>query len=446
MGFSRIEDVMLAHKKKVFDIVQKKAKNFIKHVYPTLKEQGIEIRAVGGCVRDGLCGHTPTDIDFCTPALPETLMSLKIRNVDILPTGIDHGTVTFVVHDFDDGTELFEVTTLRTDIETDGRHAKVGFTNDWHKDAERRDFTVNAMSMDIETGEIFDYYNGLYHVRYNNLVFVGDATKRIEEDYLRMLRAARFCAKGFDLDLIGSIAIRNLQAKERMRDTISGERIWSEFKKLCDGRFAKKGLDTLFNADMFEYIHLPFWTNNNFIQSFFSVSLNSLLSCTTHKLIAQVDTHPGISKATILVAACIQNQEELDLLFSELKLSRKEYDFIQFILENKNPNNTKETYNRLLVDDVPLPFVLCLACIDNKNLEITDNKIATLQGMCANRPVFPIAGHNLIDIGFTPGPIVGDVLKKLKFYWKISNYTLTLAQLIKAAKQMLPVEASQNDK
>jgi poly(A) polymerase len=183
------------------------------------------IRFVGGCVRDALLGREPTDLDLATTALPEeTLRLLGEAHIKAVPTGIEHGTVTAVV-----GGRPFEITTLRRDVETDGRRAVVAFTSDWREDAARRDFTINALSADRD-GQVHDYFGGLADLASRRVRFVGDAAQRIREDYLRVLRFYRFSAWYADtFDAPGRAACAaNLDGLARL----SGERVRAELWKL----------------------------------------------------------------------------------------------------------------------------------------------------------------------------------------------------------------------
>jgi poly(A) polymerase len=148
-------------------------------------------RYVGGAVRDGLLGLPVNDVDLATRLKPdEVIRRLEKARIKAVPTGIDHGTITAV----SDG-HPFEITTLRTDVSTDGRRATVAFTDDWKADAARRDFTINALSADPESGEIFDYFGGLDDLGQRHVRFIGDPLQRIAEDYLRILRFFRFHAR-----------------------------------------------------------------------------------------------------------------------------------------------------------------------------------------------------------------------------------------------------------
>ncbi len=159
------------------------------HVLAVLDHAGEEARVVGGAVRNALFGQQPGEIDIATTALPGAVIErARAAGFKAVPTGIDHGTVTVIA----DGMP-FEVTTLRADVETYGRRAKVAFGRDWKVDAERRDFTMNALSIN-RAGEIFDYVGGRADIEARRVRFIGDARRRIAEDYLRILRFFRFHA------------------------------------------------------------------------------------------------------------------------------------------------------------------------------------------------------------------------------------------------------------
>ncbi len=187
-----------------------------------------EARFVGGAVRNALLGTSVADIDIAVPLRPEQAQArLMAAGIKVVPTGIDHGTVTAII-----GSRAFEITSLRRDVETDGRHAVIAYTSDWSEDAFRRDFTINALYADAD-GEIFDYATGVEDLIAGRVRFMGDAATRIAEDYLRILRLFRFHAwygKG-DIDAEGlraSADARSYLAK------LSGERIAKELLRLVE--------------------------------------------------------------------------------------------------------------------------------------------------------------------------------------------------------------------
>ena len=195
------------------------------------QEQGFDIRIVGGAVRDILLGIQPKDVDLGTNATPSEMIALfKQYKVHYIETGLQHGTITAHVNKRD-----FEVTTLRIDAETDGRHAKVQFTDDWKLDAERRDLTFNAMSLGLD-GSLFDYFGGREDLFNHRVRFVGDPMLRIQEDYLRILRYFRFYGRiALEPDNHDQTTLNVIRECSDGLRQISVERIWMEVSKILTG-------------------------------------------------------------------------------------------------------------------------------------------------------------------------------------------------------------------
>jgi len=184
-----------------------------------------EVRFVGGCVRKALCGENIDDIDLATSLDPNEVKNRLTKNgVKVIETGISHGTLTAILNK-----KKFEITTLRKDVFTDGRHANVEFTHDWESDAKRRDFTINAIYSDI-LGRIFDPLNGISDLNNGNVKFIGLPEHRIQEDFLRILRYFRFFIQysknEHDHNVIQSIK-KNINGLNK----ISNERIFNELEK-----------------------------------------------------------------------------------------------------------------------------------------------------------------------------------------------------------------------
>ena len=166
-----------------------------KKIMSLLNKEGDFARFVGGCVRDSLINIRTNDIDIATKHKPENVIEILSSNsIKVIPTGFDHGTVSIFTDTFN-----FEITTLRSDTETDGRHAKVSFTDSWEEDSKRRDFTINSIYLS-PNGDIFDPNDGTLDLIKRNIVFIGDPRERIQEDYLRILRYFRFCGYYGDED------------------------------------------------------------------------------------------------------------------------------------------------------------------------------------------------------------------------------------------------------
>ncbi|CAH2247064.1 CCA tRNA nucleotidyltransferase 1, mitochondrial [Pelobates cultripes] len=191
-----------------------------------------EIRIAGGAVRDLLVGNQPHDVDFATTATPDQMkaMFLKAGIRMINNKGEKHGTVTARIDD-----QNFEITTLRVDLQTDGRHAEVQFTTDWKGDAERRDLTINSMFLGFD-GTLYDYFNGYEDLQKRCIRFVGDPAQRIQEDYLRILRYLRFYGRISEKPGIHTTATLDaIKENAPGLSGISGERIWVELKKILEG-------------------------------------------------------------------------------------------------------------------------------------------------------------------------------------------------------------------
>ncbi|WP_448502058.1 CCA tRNA nucleotidyltransferase [Sphingomonas sp.] len=193
-------------------------------------------RFVGGAVRDALLGTDAADVDIATRHRPEQVLDLlKATGIKAVPTGIAHGTITAVLP-----SGPVEVTTLRHDVATDGRHAQVAFTDDWRADAARRDFTINALYADPVNGKVYDYFDGLADLDARHVRFIGDPLERIAEDHLRILRFFRFLARFGDEPDAAALAACTARARDLM--ALSRERIADELLKLL---VAREAVETL---------------------------------------------------------------------------------------------------------------------------------------------------------------------------------------------------------
>ena len=188
-----------------------------------------QTRFVGGCVRDALLDIPVSDVDLATRLPPDAVMDrLKAARIKAVPTGIAHGTVTAVIH-----SRPIQVTTLRRDLSTDGRHAVIAFTDDWREDAARRDFTINALSAEPESGDVHDYFGGEADIASRRVRFIGDPLERIAEDHLRILRFFRFHAR-FGADKPDTAGLDACAARANDLMALSRERIADELLKLLE--------------------------------------------------------------------------------------------------------------------------------------------------------------------------------------------------------------------
>uniref|UniRef100_A0A5F9DVU9 CCA tRNA nucleotidyltransferase 1, mitochondrial n=1 Tax=Oryctolagus cuniculus TaxID=9986 RepID=A0A5F9DVU9_RABIT len=273
-----------------------------------------ELRIAGGAVRDLLAGVKPQDVDFATTATPAQMKQMfQAAGVRMINNkGEKHGTVTARLHE-----ENFEITTLRIDVTTDGRHAEVEFTTDWQKDAERRDLTINSMFLGFD-GTLFDYFNGYEDLKNKKVRFVGQAKQRIQEDYLRILRYFRFY--GRVVEKPGEHDPETLEAiAENAHGLagISGERIWVELKKILTGRHVHHLVHLIYDLHVAPHIGLPA-----------SASLEEF-----NKVTKNVE---GFSpKPMTVLASLFKAQDDVTKLDLRLKISKEEKNLGLFIVKNR---------------------------------------------------------------------------------------------------------------
>ncbi len=246
----------------------------VKKIFKIIEEFSAtsEIRYVGGCVRKIINNEVIDDIDLAVNLNPDEVSKiLKENNIKFYKTGIDHGTITALINN-----KKFEITSLRKDISTDGRHAKVKFSNDWYEDASRRDFTINSIYADID-GNLFDPFDGKKDLESGEVIFIGEAHKRIKEDYLRILRYVRFFVnyskKKHDPN-ITKIIKQNLDGINK----ISSERLLEEFKKLFYSCSFYKLTKDIFCFEIIKLVFPQFKNINIFekLNSFAKKNINNL--------------------------------------------------------------------------------------------------------------------------------------------------------------------------
>lgn len=374
------------------------------------------LRFVGGCVRDALLGRLVSDIDIATPLLPEVVMALLgAQGIKTIPTGIAHGTVTALV-----GKKHFEITTLRCDVSTDGRHATVAFTDDWCQDASRRDFTMNALYCDAK-GEITDFFSGVDDAKNGKVRFIGDAAQRIREDALRILRFFRFFAhygKGAP-DAEGLAAAAKLAA---MMEGLSGERIQQEMLKLLTAASAGDVVDIMQQVGVWRYV-IP--------QALPTQSLKNLPA-----VMQKTDCAPD---ATLSLAALLRSMPEeagrnIQHISNRWKLSRAHHmrlrdlcgvwDVSKIVWEEKLLKKLIRKQGReLFIDGVRLWMA-----------EGADEASALGAIALARQwqiPEFPLTGDDLKAQGLSEGKAIGIALARLEEAWEAADYRLSKEELLK---------------
>lgn len=402
----------------------------LKRIFALLNADGGEVRIVGGAVRNALMDLPVVDVDLATTLTPDVVVArAKAAGIKAVPTGIEHGTVTLVI----DG-EGFEVTTLRRDVETNGRHAQVAFGTDWQTDAERRDLTINALYAD-EKGDIIDLIDGLPDIETGTVRFIGDAAMRISEDYLRILRFFRFFAHYGS----GRPDADGLRASARAKDklgTLSAERVWSELKKLLSARDPSRALLWMRQSGVLTEI-LPETEK-------WGIDAIHGLVATEQALGWAVD--PMLRLSAILPP----DRDRLVALAARLRLSKAEAAYLTHWASAPaaDPELKETALDRLLyrqgVEGVKTRLKLALAAAraDVSAGDTAMQKVARLSTLLAraekfHKPGFPLSGVDVMAAGVEAGPKVGEVLKSLEEKWIDVNFSLDRAALTARLKDML---------
>jgi poly(A) polymerase len=346
---------------------------------------GAQVRIIGGAVRDTLLGLPVSDIDLATRHTPETVMTLlRDAGIKAVPTGLAHGTVTAVT---DSGP--VEVTTLRRDVSTDGRRATVAFTDDWREDAARRDFTMNALAADPDSGDIFDYFDGLADLYAGHVRFIGDPLQRIAEDHLRILRFFRFHAR-FGKGEPDAAALAACAARANDLMALSRERIASELLKLLGGATPQSTVALMIAHGIFAPV-LPELTRIAALNRL--VDRESTFGLAGHdirRLAALIGMNPAVAEA----------------IARRLKLSKSQTKRLVSACTAHPLMRPAALAYRLGIDEARDALLLG---------EGSGEGIAALQNW--HRPVFSISGGALIERGLPAGPLVATTLREIENNW-----------------------------
>jgi tRNA nucleotidyltransferase (CCA-adding enzyme) len=388
---SALREEALNVKPIITQAIRKRDKVFKKNQY--------EVRIVGGAVRDIALGKEPKDIDFATDATPDEMIAmLDKEGIRHIPTGIEHGTITAVI----DG-EDFEITTLRADTNTDGRHADVEFVRSWEEDAKRRDLTYNAMSMDID-GTVHDYNGGMDDLQDKVSRFVGDPEERIKEDYLRILRYFRFQSK-LDSPKWDDVTLNAIKDNADGMTGLSVERIWQEMSKLLMGSSAKEALE---------------WMNKTGVSS--KIGLEGINPAKLGE-----PTGPIIALARMLDSSGIAR---------DWKMSNYDREMFDFLIKHKGENINPKQAQDMIINGASQDHLLAWANMHGKN-DVYD----AVHGF--EQPDFPINGKDLLARGYVAGPNLGKMIADLKDEWMKSNYKLSKEDLLNKVpvKETIVLEA-----
>jgi len=378
-----------------------------------------EIRYVGGCIRKILSNEIVDDIDLSTNLQPtDVCKALDKKNIKFYETGVDHGTVTAVIEK-----TTFEITTLRKDVNTDGRHAKVVFTNDWLEDASRRDFTINSIYADIN-GNFFDPFNGKTDLKNGNVKFIGDPNKRLKEDYLRILRYIRFYLN------YGKTG-HDEQTKKALRQNISGvslisnERLLSELKKLLISQ---------------NFVKIE---NDNFIKEILILIFPQLINLDNIKNLNEFSKNNFHKKNFVFLISflIIDSSDNSDYFLYKYNLSNDEKRKINFLKDifskkiEKNFFSEKNLWKIFYKNNKD--YLIDLIDFQIFKTKKVDKKLLELKNFFLDKPkpIFPIKARDLIDnYNYKEGIELGAKLKELEKFWLNNDFKISKEEIKEIVK------------
>lgn len=378
-------------------------------------------RAVGGCVRDSLAGLPVRDLDMAAPFPPEEIARrLKAAGFKVFETGLAHGTVTAVLHG-----QPIEVTSLRRDVATDGRHAEVEWTTDWHEDAERRDFTINAMSMGAD-GVLHDDFGGEADLKARRVRFVGDAAQRLREDYLRALRFFRFHARygGAEPDPVAIQAIR--EAVPGLA-RLSAERVWSELKRLMEAEDPRAALRLMIETGV----------------------LPAVLPEAGDPSRLDVALARGVTDVVLRIALLLPVGTDITALASRLRLSGEEaarLRALHAIADAPGPAERDPAALRRfraaarLRSEAALPAeILLVAAAQHPDRDYGALLDHLEPGL---GPAFPLQGRDAIASGVPHGPVIGQLLGQVRDWWLETGAAADHAACLEKLRELVEQGAS----
>ena len=389
-------------------------------VLELLNSDGEEARVVGGAVRNALLNIPIGDVDIATTALPgEVIRRARAAGIKSVPTGIEHGTLTLVVD-----AQPFEVTTLREDTETFGRKAKVAFGRDWVGDAHRRDFTINALSVGID-GVVHDYVGGLDDIAARRVRFIGEASQRIEEDYLRILRFFRIHAAfgAGEVDRVGYLAC--IRARAGLA-TLSAERVRMEILKLLVADGAITAIEAMTDGGLLQAI----------IGGVVYIGPFSAMISAERALVLKGDAIRRLAALAVAVT------EDARRLAARLRLSNVEAKRLDSMghrwwrLGGMDDARAKRRLYRLGQDAYRDRVMLAWARSGDNAEAAQWRELATLpQRFTA--PKFPLKASDFIARGIAEGPSLGHVLTLAEDAWLAADFPLDSSALKALADQVV---------
>ncbi len=379
------------------------------------------IYVVGGSIRDALLNREITDIDFATSLKPKTITEiLNKENIKFIDVGIDHGTVTAIINE-----RKFEITTFRNDIFTDGRHAQVSFSNSLEEDALRRDFTINAMYLD-KGGNLIDPKDGKTDLENRVVRFIGNPDERIKEDYLRILRYFRFLALFGDISPDAEV-MKTIKANLDKLSVVSKERQWNELKSILSLNAPNHAISAMSEIGLFDVYFDGTSINDAFvnlieIESRISLSIDPILRLST-----LIDN--SLDKAnTIIKKLPLSKSDSTDLL----KLSTLNKKIVSYM-------SMKEVRYLLYLlgrDGFQKQILVNWAKDTNNKNEVNWRSLYEV-AQSWEKPSFALTAKDVINMGISQGPMVGDILKEVEVWWAENDFIDDKFSLIERLKAIV---------
>ena len=399
-------------KDRFLDISKITTDDHILKIFDIVRNHGGTVRFVGGAVRDALVGKTGFDLDLSTDLSPDELAeACEDAGVRTVPIGLKYGTLGVLIND-----TLLEITSLRKDIKTDGRHAEVEFTDNWEEDAMRRDLTINAIYAD-ERGNVFDYYNGIHDLEKGIVRFIGKPEQRIKEDYLRILRFFRFHSLFAKTPMDKKALKACIDNRDGLKN-VSIERIRDEFIKILLTPNAADVIKVMLDNEILgNWLGKSEYTDNLDFLSKLEKSCN-ILPNAMRRLFVLYFPNKNLAENIAMRLHLTKRQKEMLVAWSNNKIG------IENIVEPALRRKVIYAYGK--------EFCFDKLIIEAAKQMVVPEHLNDIKDMIFNEivPIFPVSGRDVIKAGKSENSQIGVVLERLKQDWIDSDFSLSREELL----------------
>ena len=377
-----------------------------------------KIYLVGGCVRNALSNEKVNDIDFASILNPDEIINtLKFNNIKFIDIGKDHGTITAIINN-----NKYEITSCRSDIDTDGRHAVVKYTDNIKEDSNRRDFTINAIYVDV-SGKIFDFHNGIIDLKEKKIKFIGDLETRIQEDYLRILRFFRFQCD-YQSKEIKKEELLLIKKNIDGLNKVSKERLWIELKNIIKHKNSIKPLKNMQEIGIFEMIFEGIEVNQSY-EKLSSILANLKLSNTLGCKLSSLLNNDEEKIKNFIKDNPVSNLERDSIL----KLSNISSKMVSYM----SMREARAALYRLGKSNF-INQVLCQWSKDTNDKTTINWRALVEVGTSWDKPDFTIKASDVMNMGIPEGPKLGEILNELEEWWIDNNFIEDQFSLIERLK------------